>query len=88
VTATVTGVAPGASVQIFGSKAAGSTTINSGNCAGTVLELKKARRLASGIADGNGTAVIDLSLNAQRCGLLLQALDLGVCATSNVASAP
>ena len=88
VTATVTGVTPGASVQIYGSKAAGSTTITTGDCAGTVLDLRKARRLGRGIADGNGMVVINLSLSAQRCGLLMQALDLGVCATSNVADAP
>ena len=66
----------------------GSTTITTGDCAGTVLDLRKARRLGRGIADGNGMVVINLSLSSQRCGLLMQALDLGVCATSNVADAP
>jgi outer membrane protein assembly factor BamB len=85
---TVTGATPNASVQIYGSKSAGSTTIMNGGCAGTVLELKKARLLATGTADATGKATLNVRLNANRCGLLLQAVDLGDCATSNVANSP
>jgi hypothetical protein len=84
----VTGATPNASVQIYGSKSAGSTTIMNGGCAGTVLELKKARLLATGTADATGKATLNVRLNANRCGLLLQAVDLGDCATSNVANSP
>jgi hypothetical protein len=52
------------------------------------LALKKTSLLASGVADGNGTAIFNLPLNVRRRGLVLQAFDLGVCATSNLAASP
>ncbi len=88
ITMTVSGATPGASVEIYGSKAAGSTTITNGDCAGTVLGLKKARLLATGTADTNGNLTLQMRLPAKRCGLFMQALDLARCATSNVTNSP
>ncbi len=87
-TMTVAGATPGASVQIWASPRSGSTTITSGTCAGTMLGLANARLLATETADVNGNATATVRLNARRCGLLLQAIDLGKCATSNVTNSP
>jgi hypothetical protein len=86
VTANVTGLTPGASVQIWNGKGAGSTTINSGSCAGTVLDLAKARVLATRNADASGNLSLRLNLQATSCGKPLQAIDLATCSTSNVAT--
>jgi hypothetical protein len=87
-TITVGGATPGASVQIWASKRAGSTTITSGACSGTMLNLGKARLLTTATADANGNATVQIRLNSKRCGQLLQAVDLSDCAISNVANGP
>ena len=87
-TMTVTGATPGASVQIWASKRSGSTTIASGTCSGTMLNLAKARVLTTATADANGNATAQVTLNSKRCGQLLQAVDLGNCAISNVVTGP
>ena len=88
VTLNVSGATPGAPVEIYGSKSVGSTTITVDTCAGTMLGLKKARLLATGTADSSGKVSVRMRLTDNRCGLLFQALDLGSCATSNVATGP
>jgi outer membrane protein assembly factor BamB len=88
ITISVAGTTPGAQVSIYGSKRAGSTTITTGNCAGTTLDLMRARVIATGTSDANGNVMLRLRLNARQCGQLMQALDLTTCASSNVASAP
>jgi outer membrane protein assembly factor BamB len=87
-TITVTGATPGGSIAFYASKQTGMTTIATGECAGTVLGLKKARLLATGTADGNGALTVRIRLNAKRCGQLFQAVDLSTCATTNVAPGP
>ena len=84
----VSGATPGASVQIWASKRAGSTTITTGTCSGTMLNLAKARLLTTVTADANGNATVQMRLNSKRCGQLLQAVDLDNCAISNVATGP
>ena len=84
----VNGATPGASVQIWASKRSGSTTITTGTCSGTMLNLAKARVLTTATADANGNATAQVSLNSKRCGQLLQAVDLGNCAISNVVTGP
>jgi len=88
VTITATGVTPGASVAIWGSMQPGSTTLASGDCAGTILDLKKAHLFTNATADNNGNVSLRVRLNPNRCGILLQAIDLSTCATSNVAPTP
>jgi outer membrane protein assembly factor BamB len=88
VTITVTGATPGASVAIWGGKQPGSTTLTSGDCVGTTLDLNKAHLFATGTADGNGNVNLRARLNPNRCGILLQAIDLSTCATSNVTPTP
>lgn len=84
VTITVTGLTPGGSVQIWSGKAAGSTTINSGSCAGTTLGIAKARVLTTRQADANGNLTLRQNLNNSACERLFQALDLTTCEASNV----
>jgi hypothetical protein len=86
VTVKVTGLMPGASVQIWNGKGAGSTPINNGSSAGIVLDLAKARVLTTRNADANGNLSLRLNLRATSCGKPLQAIDLATCATSNVAT--
>lgn len=88
VTITVNGATPGASVQVWASPRAGSTTITSGTCTGTMLSLAKARVLTTATADANGNARARVRLNARRCGQLLQAIDLASCAITNVTNSP
>jgi outer membrane protein assembly factor BamB len=87
-TITVSGATPGAAVQIWASKRAGSTTIITGACSGTMINLAKARLLTTATADTNGNATAQMRLNSKRCGQLLQAVDLSDCAISNVATGP
>jgi outer membrane protein assembly factor BamB len=82
----VTGLTPNASVRIWNGKSAGSTTINSGSCAGTVLDLAKARVLTTRTADSKGNLSLRLNFQATSCGKPLQVIDLATCATSNVAT--
>jgi outer membrane protein assembly factor BamB len=88
ITINVTGATPGASVAIWGGKQAGSTTLTTGECSGTTLELNRAHLLTTGTADSNGNVNLRVRLNSNRCGVLLQAIDLSNCATSNVAPTP
>ncbi len=53
-----------------------------------MLNLAKARVLTTATADANGNATAQVSLNSKRCGQLLQAVDLGNCAISNVVTGP
>src|SRR4030095_7775898 len=87
-TFSVSGATPGASVQIWAGKRAGSTTVTTGNCSGTMLNLAKARLLTSITADANGNGTVRMRVKSKRCGLLLQAVDLDNCAISNVATGP
>ena len=80
----VTGLTPGASVQIWNGRGPGTTTINNGSCAGTILDLAKARVLTTRNADANGNLALRLNLSSTACGKPLQAIDLVTCATSNV----
>lgn len=88
VTMTVNGATPGGQVSVYASKRAGETTITTGNCAGTILDLMRARPIATGTTDTSGNLSLRLRLSARQCGQLMQALDLASCATSNVASSP
>lgn len=88
ITMTMNGVTPGAQVSIYSSKRAGSTTIATGSCAGTTLDLMRARAIATGTADASGNLSVRVRLGARQCGQLMQALDLATCETSNVATSP
>ncbi len=88
VSLTITGLTPDGSVQVWSGRSAGSTTIRDGTCAGTVLDLSKARLATTRKADANGNLTVRLSLKANACGSPLQVLDLATCAKSNVADAP
>jgi outer membrane protein assembly factor BamB len=88
VTISVNGATPGAQVSLYSSKRAGSTTITTGSCVNTTLDLMRARLVATGTADTNGSFTLRIRLNARQCGQLMQAIDLATCATSNVASLP
>jgi outer membrane protein assembly factor BamB len=87
-TITVNGATPNAAISIWAGKRVGSTVITTGGCAGTTVDLNRARLLTTGTADANGDLTVQIRLNSMRCGLLLQAVDLATCATSNVATGP
>ena len=87
-TITVSGATPNASISVWASKRAGSTTIASGSCAGTMLNLDRARQLTTGTADANGNLTLRLRLNSRRCGQLMQAVDLTSCVPTNVVTGP
>jgi len=88
VTITATGLTPGGSVQIWSGKNAGSTTVNTGNCTGTQLDIAKARVLSTRKADANGTVTLTRDFKDANCGRLFQVLDLATCDTSAVAATP
>ncbi len=88
VTVNISGITPNASVGLWVGKSSGSTTIGSGACSGTTLDLRRARLFTTRTADTNGNVTVPLRLGANRCGQLFQAIDLTNCATSNVASGP
>jgi outer membrane protein assembly factor BamB len=83
-----TGLTPGASVQIWSGRNAGSTTVNSGACLGTTIDIVRARVFNTRTADANGNLSVRLNANDAICGRLFQLLDLTTCATSNITSTP
>ncbi len=88
ITITGTGLTPGGSVQIWSARNPGSTTINTGSCAGTTLDIARARAFNTRTADSNGNLSVRLNANDAICGRLFQLLDLTTCSTSNVTSTP
>ncbi|MBA3916468.1 MAG: PQQ-like beta-propeller repeat protein [Acidobacteriales bacterium] len=87
-TISASGLTPGASAQIWSSPRAGSTTISSGSCTGTVLGLANAQLLATKSADASGKITLNPTLGASSCGRLLQVLDTTTCGTSNLGRLP
>lgn len=86
-TVTVTDATPNGTVAIIGALGKGSVVIPLGVCAGTALGLNGTATLAFTIpVDGSGVAAAQVNLPALVCGrAFAQAIDLGSCATSNVA---
>ncbi len=82
----ISGATPGASVQLWSGKAAGNTAVADGACAGTKLDIGRARVVATGTADASGSVTLRMNLKEKECGLLFQVLDLATCATSNIAT--
>ena len=70
-------------MQTWSGKRAGGTVINYGDCAGTDLDIARARVLTTRRADANGAVTFRRNFNDAVCGRLFQVLDLGTCATSN-----
>ena len=87
-TLTITGLTPNGPAQVWNGRGAGATTVRDGSCAGTVLDLSKARLATTRNADANGKLTVRLNLKGSACGSPYQVLDLTTCATSNVANAP
>lgn len=85
-TAKVYGGTPGSQVAIVFANGRGSTTIPSGPCAGTTLDLNSSVRQVGGLLtfDGNGVATSTINVPSNACGGFIQAITPGDCATSNV----
>ena len=83
-TVTISGASPGGEVAIAGSFNAGSYEIPSGDCAGILLALDDPQPRMKVVADQDGMATLEVTLSDAGCGRLIQALDLGRCAPSNV----
>jgi len=80
---------PEGSVQIFRSGAEGSFTLPPDSpCAGTTIALDDPRLLLTGEVNGGGRGTAIRPAQQRSCRLLLQALDLTRCVTSNVARLP
>ncbi|MFG0329457.1 MAG: hypothetical protein ACF8PN_06095 [Phycisphaerales bacterium] len=82
----VNGATPNGTVAMVFSPARGSTTIQSGTCAGTTLDLDSGgiRLLQTTTADAGGNASFNGNAPAAACGGFLQAIDASTCLTSNV----
>jgi hypothetical protein len=88
ITITGTELTPGGSVQIWSGRNAGNTIVSNGPCAGTTVDIARARALGTVTADANGNLTVRRNFNEASCGQLFQLLDLTTCATSNVTSTP
>jgi hypothetical protein len=86
VSVTITGVTPRKSVALVSGKRTGSTALATGSCAGTTVDIRKAKVVFTGRADGTGTLTTTLAGTAVTCGNLLQAVDLVTCDTTPVVS--
>ncbi len=88
VTFTLSDFTPNGRAQVYAGRSEGSTTLTTGPCAGTVLDLANARRLANATLDGSGAGAVSRSVAAGFCGRPAQALDVTTCTTSNLATIP
>lgn len=88
VTLSVSGATPNRIIKVFGHPAEGSTTLAGGRCQGTTFGLAGLRLLEAFNADANGDASVVRKTKAAHCGIFLQALDVGSCATSEVTNIP
>jgi len=86
VTISVIGGSAGSNLAIAGSASAGSSSVPSGPCAGTELELDSPALRTVLTADDDGFVSITRDLPEPVCGTLLQAIDVESCATSNLSS--
>jgi len=80
----ITGLTPGGRVAILQASGAGSFTVPSGSCAGTVIPLNRPRLLATPSADASGAINATPTFGAAMCGKSYLAVDLTTCALSNV----
>lgn len=83
-TLTVSGASSNGDVAIGWSSTPGSATVPGGACAGTAIDLQTPQLLTILTADAQGEASLNKDVGGGACGVLLQALDLSSCATSNV----
>ncbi len=93
VTATATGVTRGGRVAFVIASGVGGVTVPTGPCAGTMLGLNATARLGAGpVRDANGDGIVSVtgSIPSGACGgnAFIQAVDLELCATSNVSPTP
>jgi hypothetical protein len=81
----ISGATPGGRVAIVYGNCGGQTTIPSGPCAGTVLDVGGATLLRFVTADGNGNASTSGNAPQGACGrICVQVIDTTDCETSNV----
>ena len=84
----LSGFTPNGRAQVYVGRDQGSTTLTTGPCAGTVLDLANARRMVNAILDAGGEATVSRDATGSLCGRPAQALDLTTCALSNLATMP
>jgi len=80
----VSGATPGGVVGMGWSFNPGSTVLQNGSCAGTVVDLDSPQLLTTEIADPSGEVLIERTVGNNACGVLVQALDKATCSVSNV----
>jgi hypothetical protein len=74
---------PGADIEVYTAAGAGTTTLTSGTCAGTELDLDSTARLRTVLtADANGEITVSRNFRRAACGLTMTAVDLSICETS------
>jgi hypothetical protein len=78
---------PNVDVILYAGSGPGSTVLPSGGCAGTELDLDRARRIDGVTTDGSGMGQILRNFGAPWCGRFLQAIDRS-CATGNFEQIP
>jgi hypothetical protein len=79
---------PGSRVYFFRSRREGSSTLETGPCAGTTMDIRQPRALGSATADASGVAEFTRTFPSGACGVFLQAIDRGTCTVTNVVQAP
>jgi len=85
---TVSGGTPGGAIAFARAANEGMSEVPVGSCAGTELGLANPSLLTILTADGNGEINLSRSLTPAQCGLVLQAIDITTCGTSNTATLP
>lgn len=79
---------PFSSVATFLAEVTGSTTLVSGPCPGTELDLDAPRIVLVAVSDEKGRIDVERSIGPRFCGDLLQMIDSATCLTSGVVALP
>ncbi|MCA9810935.1 MAG: S8 family serine peptidase [Candidatus Dadabacteria bacterium] len=70
-TITITGVTPGARVRFYYAMSSGRSTIASGACKGESLDLSRPSSMGTAVADGSGSATLNVNLSRTSSGRTL-----------------
>lgn len=84
----LSGFTSGGQVAILTSASPGSTTVPRGGCAGTVVDLDRARLLGTFTADVSGSLDLTPHFPRSACGTWVQAVDVATCQTTDAVQLP
>jgi len=87
-TVSISAATPNSGVAVFGSKTLGSTTLSTGPCSGTRVDLVNPKLLRVAAVDASGNLTANINTPANACDFFVQVVEQEECSVSNVVPVP